>query len=161
LLSTLTSVALPTAASLYAIISAWGKASAGELRALRSDLSNAEPIATGCNVELYFSPDQGLGRTGESQWWWQTQCIVRPPKTQRPYGVGRFASNGIDSVIEANRRRIELQLAILEHLPDAKVVVDETGVIVLINAQTELMFGYHRSELVGQKVEILLAENET
>jgi hypothetical protein len=63
-------------------------------------------------------------------------------------------------VIEASRRRIELQSAILEHLPDAKVVVDETGVIVLINAQTELMFGYHRSELVGQKVEILLAENE-
>jgi hypothetical protein len=73
LLSTLTSVALPTAASLYAIISAWGKASAGELRALRSDSSNAEPIATGRNVELYFSPDQGLCRIGESQWWWQTQ----------------------------------------------------------------------------------------
>lgn len=47
-------------------------------------------------------------------------------------------------------------LKILETSPDAVVVIDKQGVIVLINAQTEAMFGYHRDELIGKKVEILV-----
>jgi protein-histidine pros-kinase len=66
-------------------------------------------------------------------------------------------SIGIDALTAA-RQRLDLQAAILENLPDAQVVTDETGTIVLVNSQTELMFGYHRSEMVGQKIEILLPE---
>lgn len=50
----------------------------------------------------------------------------------------------------------ELYGPILESLPDALVVIDESGAIILVNHQTELMTGYHRSELVGMKVEILV-----
>ena len=38
------------------------------------------------------------------------------------------------------------------------VVVDETRRIVLVNRQTETLFGYSRDELVGELVEILLPE---
>ncbi|MCX6397484.1 MAG: PAS domain S-box protein [Propionibacteriales bacterium] len=44
----------------------------------------------------------------------------------------------------------------LEAAPDAMVVIDRAGTIVLVNAQTESVFGYERGELLGQKVEILV-----
>jgi PAS domain S-box-containing protein len=47
---------------------------------------------------------------------------------------------------------------LLESAPDAFLLVDEIGHIVLVNTQTERLFGYTRSELLGQPVEILVPE---
>jgi PAS domain S-box-containing protein len=47
---------------------------------------------------------------------------------------------------------------LLEAVPDAIVVVDDRGRMVLVNAQTELLFGYRRDELLGQPVELLVPE---
>jgi diguanylate cyclase (GGDEF)-like protein/PAS domain S-box-containing protein len=44
----------------------------------------------------------------------------------------------------------------LQAAPDATVVVDATGTIVLVNRQAEAAFGYATGELVGQAVEVLL-----
>src|SRR5664280_299444 len=41
---------------------------------------------------------------------------------------------------------------LLEAAPDAMVVVNEDGEIVLLNLQAEKQFGYRRDELLGQKV---------
>lgn len=49
-------------------------------------------------------------------------------------------------------------LALLESAPIALVVIDTRGVITLINSKTEELFGYTRSELVGQSMELLLPE---
>lgn len=45
---------------------------------------------------------------------------------------------------------------IFEYTPDALLVVDPSGCITLMNAQAETLFGYDRSELTGQPVEILV-----
>jgi PAS domain S-box-containing protein len=48
--------------------------------------------------------------------------------------------------------------AILESAPDAMVVVDKKGIIQLVNAQTEKLFGYARNELLERPVEMLVPD---
>lgn len=48
--------------------------------------------------------------------------------------------------------------ALLESAPDAMVIADESGTIVLANHQTERLFGWSGDELVGQPVEQLVPE---
>jgi PAS domain S-box-containing protein len=48
--------------------------------------------------------------------------------------------------------------SLLEAAPDAMVIVDQSGAITLVNAQTEQLFGYRREELIGHAVECLIPE---
>lgn len=55
------------------------------------------------------------------------------------------------------RRGMERQFReLIESAPDAMVIVDDDGKIVIVNAETESLFGYSRDELIGQTVETLL-----
>jgi len=47
---------------------------------------------------------------------------------------------------------------LLEAAPDAMVVVNQGGAIVLLNVQAEKQFGYSRDELIGQKVKNIIPE---
>ena len=47
---------------------------------------------------------------------------------------------------------------LVESAPDAIVIADGNGFIVLVNAQTEALFGYPREEMLGQPLELLLPE---
>ncbi len=44
----------------------------------------------------------------------------------------------------------------LESAPDSMIIADASGVIVLVNKQTENLFGYQREELIGQAIEMLI-----
>lgn len=48
--------------------------------------------------------------------------------------------------------------SLVEAAPDANVVIDNLGKIVLVNAQTEKLFGYKREELLNHLMEILIPE---
>jgi PAS domain S-box-containing protein len=45
---------------------------------------------------------------------------------------------------------------LLETAPDAMVVIKHDGKIVLVNSQTERLFGYHREQLLGNSIEMLM-----
>ena len=47
-------------------------------------------------------------------------------------------------------------VALLNAAPDAMLVIDEAGLIVLVNTQAEQLFGYRREELIGRPVEPLV-----
>ncbi len=47
---------------------------------------------------------------------------------------------------------------LLESAPDAMVIVDDEGRMLMVNAQTERLFGYRRDELVHEHVELLIPE---
>jgi PAS domain S-box-containing protein len=66
----------------------------------------------------------------------------------------------------AVRRRVETNLALaerrfrglLESAPDAMIVADGQGRIVLVNVQAERLFGYRRDDLLGQDIAMLAPE---
>jgi PAS domain S-box-containing protein len=60
--------------------------------------------------------------------------------------------------IDARRRSAEQTAALLDSAPDAVVIIDQAGHMVLVNEQTERLFGYERAELLGEPVEMLLPE---
>jgi PAS domain S-box-containing protein len=55
---------------------------------------------------------------------------------------------------------VHLSIDLLEALPDAVVAVDPHGTIVQVNSQAQELFGYKRSKMVGQKVEMLVPESD-
>lgn len=52
----------------------------------------------------------------------------------------------------------ELYVRMIEELPDAMVVVDDEGVVRVFNRAAELVFGYHRSEILGLSVDALVPD---
>jgi PAS domain S-box-containing protein len=67
-----------------------------------------------------------------------------PPKGTTAFPLPQLAANDLRELVEA--------------VPDALVVIDQSGRLILVNRQTEQLFGYHRDELLGQPVEVLVPE---
>ena len=53
-----------------------------------------------------------------------------------------------------------LSPSILEAIPDAVAAVNQRGIIIQLNSQTEALFGYTHEELIGQKIEMLVPDRQ-
>jgi len=72
--------------------------------------------------------------------------------------TGDFEFLGAVTDITERRRAEQNFRGLVESAPDAMVVMNQQGRIVLVNAQMENVFGYQREELLGQEIEILVPE---
>ncbi len=89
-------------------------------------------------------------KTGEL--FWERAAIA--PIFDNGGGITHFVA--LEEDITERKEQEERFRALLEAAPDAMVIVDREGVIVLVNSQTETLFGYPREELLGQTIEKLV-----
>lgn len=99
----------------------------------------------GVGLELY-----GLRKNGTE---FPVEISLSPVQTEQ----GAMVISAIRDVT-ARKSSEDKFRALLESAPDAMVIVDQRGRIVLINSRTEELFGYPRGELLGYPVEVLIPE---
>jgi PAS domain S-box-containing protein len=78
---------------------------------------------------------------------------LNPIKTDQ----GAFVLASIMDITERKRADERFRL-VVEAAPSAMIMVNEKGLISLVNTQTERLFGYTRTELLGKPMEILVPE---
>jgi PAS domain S-box-containing protein len=152
----------------------------------RTSMSIVEVNATACNMFGYtrqellqISPTQVLAVTPERLESMYDDIIAghdssaltetefrHKDGSEIPVEVRRHAQrSGTDWIIVSvvrdvtERKKADQRFKdLLESAPDAMVIVNGDGRMVLVNSQTVNLFGWRREELLGQSVELLLPE---
>jgi protein-histidine pros-kinase len=99
----------------------------------------------GAGLELY-----GLRKNGEE---FPVEISLSPIETEE----GMMVMSAVRDITDRKKAEQKFR-GLLESAPDATVIVGRDGTIVLVNSQTEKLFGYPREELLGQHVEALVPE---
>lgn len=99
--------------------------------------------AMGAGLELY-----GLRKDGIE---FPVEISLSPLETEED----TLVMSAVRDISERKKAEQKFR-GLLESAPDAFVIVNQQGEIVLVNSQTEKLFGYPRAELLGKKVEVLV-----
>lgn len=97
----------------------------------------------GAGLELF-----GLRKDGIE---FPVEISLSPLETEE----GTLVMSAIRDITERKKAEQKFR-GLLESAPDAFVIVNRCGEIVLINSQAEKLFGYRREELLGKKVDVLV-----
>jgi len=106
-------------------------------------LAQPERRAMGAGRDLY-----GLRKDG-------TEVPIVIGLTPIRTSTGTMVLSAIVDISERKQAEEQFRMAV-ESSPNAMVMIDESGLIVLINQETERLFGYARGELMGKPIEILV-----
>src|SRR5688572_27490672 len=109
----------------------------------RSFFADPRARAMGVGRDLY-----GLRKDGTEV---PVEIGLNPLKT----GQGSFVLAAVVDITERKRAEEKFRLAV-ESAPNAMLMVDDQGKIVLANAQAEKLFGYSREELLHRSIEMLV-----
>jgi PAS domain S-box-containing protein len=104
-----------------------------------------------------------LARRGRSMRNFETRCVHKDGRSvtlawngvwsepeQRYFFIGRDLTE---------RRQVEEKFRLaVESCPSGMIMTDGAGEIVMVNGETERLFGYRRQELIGQPIEMLIPE---
>lgn len=88
----------------------------------------------------------------------QISLTVAPLKDEHGVVIGAVKiARDISRHKELEETAARLRL-VFEAAPNGMVMVNERGVITMVNSQMERLFGYARAEMLGQTIELLLPE---
>lgn len=103
------------------------------------------PRAMGRGIELF-----GLRKDGSE---FPVEISLSPIETE----AGTLVMSAIRDI--GDRKKAEQKFrGLLESAPDAIIIVDRAGEVVIVNSQAESLFGYTRSQMIGSKIEMLMPE---
>jgi PAS domain S-box-containing protein len=106
-------------------------------------------LAAGQSMEI----EVRLRRADGKYRWSLTRSV---PLRDEGSNIVKWYGTAID--IEERRQAEQKFRGLLESAPDAMIVMNRQGRIVLVNALVEKLFGYQRDDLLGQEVEILVPQ---
>jgi protein-histidine pros-kinase len=101
--------------------------------------------AMGVGLELY-----GLRRDGSE---FPVEISLSPLETEE----GTLVMSAVRDITERKKAEQKFR-GLLESAPDAIIIVDRKGRIALVNTQTEQLFGYSRTELLHEPIEMLIPQ---
>ncbi len=103
------------------------------------------PRSMGAGLDLY-----GMRKDGTE---FPVEISLSPLET----GEGTVAMSAIRDITDRKNAEQKFR-GLLESAPDAMVIVNGAGEIVVVNAEAEKLFGYNRAELLGKLIELLVPE---
>lgn len=73
-----------------------------------------------------------------------------------PVALTLRTAEQVEAEVQMHKRTEAKFMNMLESAPDSMVMTDSHGKIIMVNVQTEAIFGYKREEIMGKEVEILI-----